>query len=155
MNQHNVIHIMFNELPRNCCSYEQYIARIEEGLLTDLWKAYPDVGIKETDAVWDALTKVFEYGNGDKFIFVLDEWDYIYHQKFVTEEEKDDFTKFLSNLLKDKAFVDLAYMTGILPIACACTAYRTQESFDSFVDPSGESLQAVFHPMGHTPAVPN
>ena len=26
---------------------------------------------------------------------MLDEWDYIYHQKFVTEEEKDDFTKFL------------------------------------------------------------
>ena len=67
---------------------------------------------------------------------MLDEWDYIYHQKFVTEEEKDDFTKFLSNLLKDKAYVEMAYMTGILPIASACTAYTTQESIDSFVDPS-------------------
>lgn len=26
-------------------------------------------------------------------------------------------TKFLSNLLKDKAYVEMAYMTGILPIA--------------------------------------
>ena len=117
LNQHNVIHIMFNELPRNCHSYEQYITRIEDGLLMDLSEAYPNARIRETDSLWDALTKVFEYGNGDKFIFVLDEWDYIYHQKFVTEEEKDDFTKFLSNLLKDKAYVEMAYMTGILPIA--------------------------------------
>ena len=95
LNQHNVIHIMFNELPRNCHSYEQYITRIEDGLLMDLSEAYPNARIRETDSLWDALTKVFEYGNGDKFIFVLDEWDYIYHQKFVTEEEKDDFTKFL------------------------------------------------------------
>lgn len=154
LNQHNVIHIMFNELPRNCCSYEQYIARIEEGLLTDLWKAYPDGGIKETDAVWDALTKVFEYGNGDKFIFVLDEWDYIYHQKFVTEEEKDDFTKFLSNLLKDKAYVEMAYMTGILPIAkyssgselnmfCEYTMVN-EEKYNEYFGFTGEEVDELY-----------
>lgn len=95
LNQHNVIHIMFNELPENRRSYEQYISRIKKGLIGDLRMAYPEIEIEKEDSVWDALTKVFEYGNGDKFIFVLDEWDYIYHQKFVTEEEKDDFTKFL------------------------------------------------------------
>lgn len=117
LNQHNVIHIVFSELPRNCKSYEQYIARIEKGLNADLRKAYPDVEIEKEDAVWDALSKIMEYGDGDKFIFVLDEWDYIYHQNFVTEEEKNAFTKFLSNLLKDKAYVEMAYMTGILPIS--------------------------------------
>ena len=73
--------------------------------------------IERDDAVWDALTKVHEYCGGEKFIFVLDEWDYIYHQDFAAEEDKAGFTKFLSNLLKDKAYVELAYMTGILPIA--------------------------------------
>lgn len=48
---------------------------------------------------------------------MLDEWDCIYNQEFVTEEDKDSFTKFLSNLLKDNAYVEMAYMTGILPIA--------------------------------------
>lgn len=65
--------------------------------------------------MWDALTKVHEYCRGEKFIFVLDEWDYIYHQDFATDRDKANFTKFLSNLLKDKAYVELAYMTGILP----------------------------------------
>lgn len=52
--------------------------------------------------------------------------------------------EFLSNLLKDKAYVEMAYMTGILPIANFRTTCGTQESVDSFVDASGESLRAVF-----------
>lgn len=52
--------------------------------------------------------------------------------------------EFLSNLLKDKAYVEMAYMTGILPIANFRTMCGTQESVDSFVDASGESLRAVF-----------
>lgn len=117
LNQHNVIHIMFNEVPKECSTYEQYITRIEKGLLMDLRKAYPDAEIEKEDAVWDALTKVYEYCDQEQFIFVLDEWDYIYHQSYMITEDKAAYTKFLSNLLKDKAYVELAYITGILPIA--------------------------------------
>src|SRR5699024_4710510 len=88
-----------------------------KGLLIDLIKAYPEAEIEKDDDPWYALKKIYEYCNQEKFIFILDEWDYIYHQRFATDADKDNFTKFLSNLLKDKAYVELAYMTGILPIA--------------------------------------
>lgn len=65
LNKHNVIHIMFNEMPKGCKSYDQYIARFEKGLLTDLRKAYPDAEIEKEDAVWDALKKVHEYCDGE------------------------------------------------------------------------------------------
>lgn len=117
LNKHNVIHIMFNEMPKNCKSYAQYIARFEKRLISDLQKAYPDAEIEKDDAVWDALTNVFEYYNGEKFIFVLDEWDCIFHKGFVMDADKAAYIDFLSNLLKDKAYVEMAYMTGILPIA--------------------------------------
>lgn len=117
LNQHNVIYIRFNEMPTNCRSYEQYLMRIANGLIDDLMTAYPDMHIRETDDVWDALNKVFEYGDGDQFIFVIDEWDYIYHQSFMTDEEKQLFTRFLSTLLKDQPYVEMVYMTGILPIS--------------------------------------
>lgn len=117
LNQHNVIHIMLNEAPRNCKTYEQYIERIEKRLINDLKNAYPDVEIQDDTAVWDALNNIVEYGNEEKFIFVLDEWDFIYHQDFVSDYDKKAYTKFLSSLLKDKAYVEMAYMTGILPIA--------------------------------------
>ena len=38
MNQYTVIHITFNDLPRKCNSYEQYIDRIEDLLIEDLKK---------------------------------------------------------------------------------------------------------------------
>lgn len=117
LNQHNVIRIVFSEMPRKCRSYDQYIERVETLLLDDLTAAYPEAEIRETDAVWDALNRVYESCGGEKFIFVLDEWDSIYHQDFITEGDRAAFTRFLSNLLKDKAYVEMAYMTGILPIA--------------------------------------
>ena len=117
LNQHNVIHISFNEMPLNCNSYDNYINRFVKGLHLDLRKAYPDAEIDKDDDIWDALNKIYVYCGGEKFIFILDEWDYIYHQNFATTADRENFTKFLSNLLKDKAYVEMAYMTGILPIA--------------------------------------
>jgi len=116
LNQHDVIHISFNEIPRRCVSYDRYIERIENTLIEDLQAAYPACNIKDCDAVWDALTKIFSE-TGDRFIFVLDEWDFIFHRNFVTVKDKEDYVSFLSNMLKDKAYVSLAYMTGILPIS--------------------------------------
>lgn len=117
MNQHNVIHISFNQMPRRCQNYEQYIDRIENTLIQDLSEAYPNVRIQPNDAVWDALAKIYHADHSARFIFILDEWDFIFHRNFVTEQNKADYIDFLSNLLKDMPYVSLAYMTGILPIA--------------------------------------
>ena len=148
LNKHNVFHIMFNEMPKRCSSYEQYITRFEKGLVTDLGKAYPDAEIEKDDAVWDALTKVHEYCDGEKFIFVLDEWDYIYHQDFATEKDKEGFTKFLSNLLKDKAYVEMAYMTGILPVA----KYSSGSELNMFFEFSMATTTAYSDYFGFTDA---
>lgn len=117
LNKHNVIHISLNEMPDEATNYSQYISMIKSTLLDDLAMAYPSVKISDSDSVWRVLTKIHEYCDGEKFIFVLDEWDYIYHQNFASDQDKAGYTKFLSNLLKDKAYVELVYMTGILPIS--------------------------------------
>ena len=117
INKHNVIFITFNKIPRHCKSYEQYIDRIEGKLIKDLKESYPDVEIDETDAVWDILKSIYDADNTARFIFVLDEWDYIFHRAFVTDDDRAAYIDFLSNLLKGMPYVSLAYMTGILPIA--------------------------------------
>ena len=117
INRYNVIHIMFNDLPRKCNSYEQYIERIEEVLIDDLKKAYPDFAINEHRAIWDILLEIHSEKQEEKFIFVFDEWDFLFHQKFATEEDKALYLLFLRNLLKDRPYISLVYMTGILPIA--------------------------------------
>ena len=117
LNQYNVISLSLNRIPNNCASYRQYIDRIEGRLKRDLIHSFPDAEICEQDALWDILTDIYAQENSAKFIFILDEWDYIFHRDFVTEEDKASYIDFLSNLLKDQPYVSLAYMTGILPIA--------------------------------------
>ncbi len=117
INKHNVIYISFNEIPDECATYAQYISRIKRILRNDLKKAFPGVEISDEDAIWDILTQIYEVEEDGRFIFVLDEWDYIFHRDFANEKDKAAFIDFLSNLLKGNGYVKLVYMTGILPIA--------------------------------------
>ncbi len=130
INKYNIIHVVFSEMPEECISYKQYIKRIKKRLVRDLVQAYPDLQLDTEDAVWDILKDIYEFGNRERFIFVLDEWDYIFHQNFMTEEDKKEHICFLSNLLKDKPYVLLAYMTGILPIA----KYSTGSGLNMFLE---------------------
>lgn len=116
LNQHNVIYITLNEVPSDCGSYRQYISRIEKRLLADLGREFPGICTDEAESLWDALNIIFELEE-KKFIFVLDEWDYIFHKDFVTESDRNEYIGFLSNLLKDQPYAELVYMTGVLPIA--------------------------------------
>ena len=116
-NQFSVIHISFNELGGRCTSYAQYIERIEKRLMKDLKKEYPEADIDEEESAAEILLELYAENDTAQFVFVLDEWDFIFHQSFITENDKREYLMFLRNLLKDRPYVLLAYMTGILPIA--------------------------------------
>ncbi len=116
INRHNVIYISFDQKPDECASYIQYISRIKRILGNDLKRAFPNVMIHDDDAVWDILTQIYEEEDA-RFIFVLDEWDFIFHRDFAGGRDRAAFIDFLSNLLKGKGYVEMVYMTGILPIA--------------------------------------
>lgn len=116
LNRHNVIYIDFSEMPRDCANYQQYIDRVQNGINLDLAEGYPDIPIDPDQAVWDILTDIFQK-TGHRFIFVMDEWDAVFHMSFITEKERMDYLLFLKSLLKGKVYAELVYMTGILPIA--------------------------------------
>ena len=116
LNHYNVIYIDFSRLPENCTSYQQYIRRISEGLKHDLLAAFPDISTTNKTAVWDLLA-IISAKYDTQFVFVMDEWDAVFHLPFITDGEKEEYILFLKSLLKDQEYVALAYITGILPIA--------------------------------------
>lgn len=116
-NQFPVIHIPFNDVMKPCQSYEDYIGRIERQLIMDLKAAYPDVRLDGEKSAVTAMLNILEVDDTARFVFVLDEWDFIFHQSFVTENNKKEYLLFLRNLLKDRPYVLMVYMTGILPVA--------------------------------------
>ena len=111
INKYHVVYIDFSKVPQNCDSYEQYIDSIYIRMKKDLVD-YFHIKIKETD---DSLSTLF-YASQEKFIFIMDEWDSFFYKDFMTKDDKFKYTEFLRGLLKDKPYVELAYMTGLLSV---------------------------------------
>lgn len=99
LNKYNVINISFNKIPDNGKTYDDYINMIKQSLISDIVKYYPDIDPNKFFTIADMLQST-----GDKFIFVLDEWDYIF-SKNLFKQNQNDFLEFLSLLLKDQPFV--------------------------------------------------
>ena len=113
LNKHNVIFMSFNTNTYKFKSYEEYLNYFESNLISDIIEYCPDVN--PNDLLSDMLNTAYEK-TGKGFIFIIDEWDYIFDMNF-SDDEKINFLDYLSNLLKDRSYVEFAYMTGILPIA--------------------------------------
>ena len=117
--QHDVIFIDFSEMPEDCSSYSQYINYFVSGIKEELmgtYKELTEVGYGKETALWDWFAAIFDQYQ-KKFIFVIDEWDAAFHMSFMSEKEKEEYLLFLKLLLKGQSYVELAYMTGVLPIA--------------------------------------
>lgn len=112
LNQHNVIYISMNQLPDECSNYNDYIYDIRENIKEDIYEVYPELSKKRFSSISKLLAQT-----GDKFIFILDEWDSIFYKKFMTADDKESYLRFLEGLLKGQPYVELTYMTGVLPIA--------------------------------------
>jgi hypothetical protein len=118
-NQRSVIFMPLGEKPAKCKTYEAYISNIRGNLLSDLHEAYPNVASAKEDPV--ELLKAIHKATGDKFMFVLDDWDFIFRSAYSSKPElasyddKMDYLKFLHALL-DGDHVLASYMTGVLPL---------------------------------------
>lgn len=62
------------------------------------------------------------------FVIIIDEWDCIFREYRENHEAQEQYLDFLRDFLKDKAYIHLAYMTGILPIK----KYGTHSALNMF-----------------------
>ena len=66
----------------------------------------------------DALSRV-KNQTGQKFIIIIDEWDVLIRDEKINEKVQDEYINFLRGMFKGiepKKYIQLAYLTGILPI---------------------------------------
>lgn len=77
------------------------------------------------------------------FVFIIDEWECIFREKQNDQEAQRYYLDFLRNLLKDKDYVKLAYMTGILPVKKYGT-HAALNMFDEFSMTSPGQLAEYF-----------
>ncbi len=113
LNKYNVVKIDFSQTGQPV-TYEEYINKIKTNLIFDIETYYPQIDLTIYDQVQDKFQAIQEE-TGDKFIFIFDEWDFIFNQHLFVDKHQD-FLEFLRQFLKDRSYVALCYMTGILPI---------------------------------------
>ena len=111
----DVIRITMTEFINSRRTINDAINTINDRVLQELHETYPNVNIDKNDFVY-SLRKAYQCTKRKITVFI-DEWDAVFHMSFIGEEDRVRYLLFLRNLLKDQAYVALAYMTGILPIA--------------------------------------
>ena len=115
LNKYNVIHINMTQYVRTSDTIESEIEKLSKRLLFELHKENPDVECFDPDSLVDVLADIFALKK-IPFIFIIDEWDCIFRMHKDDKTAQVYYLDFLRNLLKDRSYVALAYMTGILPI---------------------------------------
>ena len=136
LNNYNIINMPLNNLPENGNTYTNYISLIKDTLRDNILDAYPELKDRNFRKISDMLA-----ATNDEFIFIIDEWDYIFNHNLYTENQAD-FLEFLRDLLKDRPYVALAYMTGVLPIKRYSTgsALNMFKEYTMLNDPSFENF---------------
>ncbi|MCC8162265.1 MAG: ATP-binding protein [Lachnospiraceae bacterium] len=129
LNRHDVIYIDFSEAANESSDYQEFIATIKEILQGDLRACFSTVRFREKGTVVQDLRMIHEE-TMTSFLFVFDEWDCIFHKKYMTDDDRESFINFLASLTKGTGYVSLSYMTGVLPIA----KYSSGSTINHFVE---------------------
>lgn len=126
LNKHNVISINFAKYFESSASCNGGISLLCKHLINDLSAEYPDC--IEDDMDLSLAFDVIHQEKREKFIFLIDEWDSIFRYQKGEKKAQENFLGFLKDLFKDRSYIELVYMTGILPIK----KYNTGSALNMF-----------------------
>jgi hypothetical protein len=138
LNKHNVIHMNMQDFLSRTHNIDKMLQEIDRKVIKDLAIQFPNCS-DETD-LSSVLDEIFAY-EGEGFIFIIDEWDCVFREFKNDKESQRKYLDYLRLIMKDHAYVKLAYMTGILPIKKYGT-HSALNMFDeiSMIDAKGYSV---------------
>lgn len=137
LNKYNTLFInMTDELNHSHKDIELMLTKLGSKIINELRGKYPQITFTDPLNLEQCLSQVFNEC-GIFFVIIIDEWDCIMREKKDDAEGLRKYLDWLKILLKDKTYLGLAYMTGILPIKKNGTQ-SALNMFDEFsmLDPS-------------------
>lgn len=118
LNRHNVIYFDVQSFYVQSHNREHIVGEIESVLLSELRAEFFSILSDEQDTLAKALSQI-QLKTGQKFIIIIDEWDHLIREESVPLTVRRCYIDFLSGLFKGTGpskYIELAYLTGILPI---------------------------------------
>ena len=127
LNKYNVFKINMQEFLSITQNVDEMLKVLQKRLIKELKYNYPEY--VDCDNLVFAMQDIFSY-TGQSFIVLIDEWDCLFREYKQDEEAQRKYLDFLRVWLKDKGYIALAYMTGILPIK----KYGTHSALNMFME---------------------
>lgn len=135
LNKYDTIFLNMQEFLSRSSNVKELLERVEGKVIRELKKQYPDVELYDENDLAETMQDIFAESEC-LFIVIIDEWDCIFREFKHDKAAQEIYLDFLRDLLKDKEYIYLAYMTGILPIKKYGT-HSALNMFDEFsmIDP--------------------
>ena len=115
LNQYDVIKINMQEFLSASRTMEDMLAMLKRYLLMELTESFCEVRYWDKENLVQVMKDIFAQTQRP-FVILIDEWDCFFREYKQDKEAQKQYLDFLRSWLKDKDYVGLAYMTGILPI---------------------------------------
>ena len=115
LNKYNVIHINMVKYLDEAKDIKEMLKFLEEDIIDEITEEFPDAKFPRRVTLINVLDKIFAQFKVP-FVFIIDEWDCIFRRHKEESDSQTTYLHFLRDLMKNKSYVALAYMTGILPI---------------------------------------
>lgn len=135
LNQYDTIFLNMQEFLSQSKNIGEMLDLLRRSVLWELLEKYPEY--RYFDETNLARTMQDVYGKTKcPFVVIIDEWDCVFRVYKNDREAQEEYLDFLRDLLKDKGYIHLVYMTGILPIRKYGT-HSALNMFDEFsmIDP--------------------
>lgn len=135
LNRYNTIFLNMQEFLSQSKNIEGMLELIRKTLLWEILEEYPEYRYFDRSNLTRTMQDVYSRSK-IPFVIIIDEWDCVFREYKTDKEAQEQYLDFLRDMLKDKAYIHLAYMTGILPIKKYGT-HSALNMFDEFsmIDP--------------------
>lgn len=132
LNQYDVIHLDIQWCMEPAGGPENVVSYITEKTILELRNYYPEILPDSISSLPEALSCI-NTATGQKFVVIIDEWDVLIRDASTDLVVQEEYINFLRGMFKGSEptkYIQLAYLTGILPIK----KIKTQSALNNFAE---------------------
>ena len=130
LNKYDVVHLDIQWCLEPAGGAERVVSYITEKTIEELREYYPKELPEGINSLPEALSRINSL-TGKKFIVIIDEWDVLIRDAAANNRVQEEYIRFLRGLFKGvepTKYIQLAYLTGILPMK----KEKTQSALNNF-----------------------
>ena len=132
LNQYDVLHWDIQWCMEPAGGPEKIVSYISEQTISELKEYYPHILPEKIRSLPESLSRI-NAATGTKFIVIIDEWDVLIRDEASDVKTQEEYINFLRAMFKGTEptkYIQLAYLTGILPVK----KEKTQSALNNFKD---------------------